>query len=297
VPARDSKIETSGTATFTRRKSKGECMKIYKYFAAAAIVGAALCASPAVRSQSTYQVVSVSDGGTISGIVKWSGERPKTLTLPVTKDSSTCDPEKAGTKNLQRLEIAADGGVANTVVFLRGIAKGKAWDLPEARRSLDQQHCTYVPHISLVQEGSDMSMKSSDPILHTIHMAGAVDYNLPFPMTNVTLKRTMRRSGVVDLKCNAGHIWMNGVVFVVSHPYYTVTDEHGAFKLTDVPPGEYEVVAWHEGWRVAREEPVLDVGTQTKTKRLYFSDAETWEKKVTVAPNGRSSLEFTISEK
>jgi hypothetical protein len=274
----------------------GESMKIYKCLAAVAILGAALCASPA-RAQSAYEVVSVSDGGTISGIVKWSGEKPKNLTLPVTKDSATCDPEQAGTKNLERLEIGADGGVANTVVFLRSIAKGKAWDLPESRRSLDQVHCRYVPHVSLVQEGGDMSMKSSDPILHTIHMAGAVDYNLPFPMTNVVLKRTMRRSGVVDLKCNAGHIWMNGLVFIVSHPYYAVTDEHGAFKLTDVPPGEYEVVAWHEGWRVAREEPVLDVGTQTKTKRLYFSDAQTWVKKVTVAPNGRSNMEFTISEK
>jgi hypothetical protein len=272
-------------------------MKFYKCVAAAAILGAALCASPAARSQSAYEVVSVSDGGTISGIVKWSGERPKTLTLPVTKDSGICDPDKAGSKDLERLEIAPDGGVANAVVYLRSVTKGKAWDLPQSRRTLDQQHCRYVPHVSLVQQGSDYSMKSSDPILHTIHMAGAVDYNLPFPMTNVELKRPMRKSGVVDLKCNAGHIWMNGVIFIVNHPYYAVTDEHGRFSLADVPPGEYELVAWHEGWRVAREEPVLDVGTQTKTKRLYFSDPQTWEKKVTVAPNGRSSVEFTISDR
>ena len=110
-------------------------MKTYKYFAAAAVVGAVLFATPAARSQSTYQVVSVADGGTIGGVVKWNGERPKALTLPVTKDSATCDPEKAGTKNLERLEIAPDGGVANTVIFLRGVAKGKAWDLPESRRT------------------------------------------------------------------------------------------------------------------------------------------------------------------
>jgi hypothetical protein len=272
-------------------------MKLHHWFAAAAILGAALFASRTARSQSAYEVVTVSDGGTVSGVVKWSGERPKTLTLPVTKDSTVCDPEKAGAKELERLEIGPEGGVANTVVFLHSVTKGKAWDLPDSRRTLDQQHCRYVPHISLVQEGGELEMKSSDPILHTIHMAGAVDYNLPFPMTNVVLKRTMRRSGVVDLKCNAGHIWMNGVVFIVSHPYYAVTDEHGAFKLTDVPPGEYEVVAWHEGWRVAREEPVLDVGTQTKTKRLYFNEAQTWQKKVSVAPNGRSNVEFTISDR
>jgi hypothetical protein len=272
-------------------------MKLYKCFAAAAIFAAVLFTTPAARSQSNYEVVTVSEAGTITGLVKWSGERPKTLTLPVTKDSGTCDPEQAGAKDLERLEIGPEGGVANAVVYLRSVTKGKAWDLPDSRRNLDQQHCRYVPHVSLVQEGADLSMKSSDPILHTIHMAGAVDYNLPFPMTNVVLKRPMRKSGVVDLKCNAGHIWMNGVIFIVHHPYYAVTDERGAFKLTDVPPGEYEVVAWHEGWRVAREEPVLDVGTQTKTKRLYFSEPQTWEKKVTVAPNGRSNVEFTISDR
>jgi nitrous oxide reductase accessory protein NosL len=272
-------------------------MRLHKLFATAVIFAGALSASAAARAQSAYQVVSVSDGGTISGIVKWSGEKPKPLTLPITKDVNVCDPEKAGTRDLERLEIGPEGGVGNTVVYLRGVTKGKAWDLPDSRRSLDQKSCRYVPHISLVQTGGDFGMKSSDPILHTIHMMGAVDYNLPFPMINVLLTRPMRKGGTVELKCNAGHIWMNGVIFIVNHPYYAITDEHGSFRLTDVPPGEYEIVAWHEGWRVAREEPVLDVGTQTKTKRLFFTEPLTWEKKVTVAPNGRSNVEFTISER
>jgi hypothetical protein len=139
-------------------------------------------------------------------------------------------------------------------------------------------------------------MKSSDPILHTIHMLGAADYNLPFPMTSVVLTRPMRKSGVIDLKCNAGHIWMNGIVLVVTHPYYAITDANGEYRLTDVPPGEYEIVAWHEGWRVAREEPVLDVGTQTKTRRLFYTDPLTWRKRVTIAPNGHSIVDFTITE-
>ena len=272
-------------------------MRAYKFSAAAAILAVALSSSPAARAQSAYQVVEVSDGGTIAGIVKWSGEKPKPISLPITKDANVCDPDKTGTRDLERLEISPEGGVANTVVYLRGVTKGKAWDLPDSRRSLDQKNCRYVPHVSLVQAGGDFGMKSSDPILHTVHMAGAVDYNLPFPMTNVLLTRPMRKSGTVDLKCNAGHIWMNGVIFIVNHPYYAITDEHGMFHLTNVPPGEYEIVAWHEGWRVAREEPVLDVGTQTKTKRLFFTEPLTWEKKVTVAPNGRSTVDFTISER
>jgi len=260
------------------------------------LLSAAAAGADQASGQASYQVVKVSDGGVISGVVKWTGERPKSLSLPITKDQATCDPDHVGNRDLERLEIASDGGVANTVVYLKGISQGKTWDLPEARRHLDQHQCRYLPHISLVPVSSDLAIKSSDPILHTVHMIGAADYNLPFPMLDVTLTRTMRKSGVIDLKCNAGHIWMNGIVLVVNHPYYAITDEHGEFRLADVPPGEYEIVAWHEGWKVAREEPVLDVGTQTKTKRLFFTDPETWQKKVSVPANGHAVVDFQISE-
>jgi hypothetical protein len=250
-----------------------------------------------MEAQSTYQVVAVVNGGTISGVVRWAGERPKSLTLPISKDLATCDPDKNGTRDLERLLIGPDGGVANTVVSLSGVAQGKAWDLPASRRLLDQKTCRYIPHISLVAVNSNFGIKSSDLILHTVHMMGAAEYNLPFPMIDVVVNRPMRKSGVVDLKCNAGHIWMNGIVLVVNHPYYAITDEHGEFRLTNVPPGEYEIVAWHEGWRVAREEAVLDVGTQTNTKRLFYTDPMTWQEKVSVPANGHSTVDFQLSER
>ena len=84
---------------------------------------------------------------------------------------------------------------------------------------------------------------------------------------------------------------------VVDHPYYAITDSHGEFRLTGVPPGDYQIVAWHEGWNVEHEEQVLDVGTQTKTKRYFFTEPMTWEKKVTVAPEGHATVDFTLSEK
>ena len=248
-------------------------------------------------SSSHYQVSSFQSGGTITGTVKWKGERPNPPKLAITKNPEICDPDSEKTRDLERLEINSDGGVANTVVYLKDVTMGKAWDLPPARQSLDQKRCRYIPHISLVPVDGNFSVQSEDPILHTVHMTGAASYNIPFPMINVIISRPMRRAGIVDLKCNAGHIWMNAVILVVEHPYYAVTDKNGDFRLTDVPPGQYEIVAWHEGWRVAREEPVLDVGTQTMTKRLFFTDPLTWQKKVTVEANGTPTVEFQISER
>jgi hypothetical protein len=170
-------------------------------------------------------------------------------------------------------------------------------DLPEQRRFLDQKHCRYEPHILLVPQGATLQMKSSDATLHTVHMNGAATYNLPFPFPNQVISRSMPTLGLVSLKCNGGHTWMNAEMFVVQHPYYAVTDESGRFELTDVPAGDYEIEAWHEGWNVLHEEGSFDVLTEKRVERPVFAAPRTWEKKVSVRANANAVVNFVMSEK
>jgi len=90
---------------------------------------------------------------------------------------------------------------------------------------------------------------------------------------------------------------MNGTILVVPHPYYAVTDESGKFELSGVPPGEYEIVAWHEGWGVARRDGTFDVLTQRRVERPVFTEPRNWEKKVAVGANGNAAVNFVISAK
>lgn len=255
-----------------------------------------LCGARGTAAQAKYQVETVVNGGDIEGTVKWSGPVPKNFSLPITKNADICDPKKRKDRSLERLEIGPDGGVANTVISISGITHGKAMDLPVARRSLNQETCRYEPHILLVPQEGMLSMKSSDPILHNIHMVGAALYNLPFPIKDMVITRPMRKSGVVDIKCDAGHVWMNAEILVVTNPYYSVTDEHGHFELTNVPPGQYVLTAWHEGWTIAREEVVMDVDAHQEVRRPIFADPRTWNAKVTVSPKGTAKVDFTLSE-
>ena len=213
------------------------------------------------------------------------------------KDPQICDPESQKVRDLERLVIGPKSGVANTVVFLKNISEGKAMDLPEARRFLDQKHCRYEPHVLLVREKAALQIKSSDATLHTVQMEGAATYNLPFPFTHQTVSRTMPTAGLADVRCNGGHTWMNAEIIVAPHPYYAVTDESGAFELRDVPPGEYEIVAWHEGWNVLREETAFDVLSQRKIQRPLFSEPRTWRQKVSVGRDQTAVVNFVLSEK
>jgi hypothetical protein len=254
-------------------------------------------AAPILNAQSTYQVISVQDGGTIKGTVKWQGAMPHLVASEINKDSQVCDPLGQKKRDLERLLVAPNGGVANTVVYLRNISAGKAMDLPVQRRMLNQKNCRYEPHILLVPVQGTLTAKSSDPLLHTVHMSGSADYNLPFVTAGQEIRRPMTREGIVDLRCNAGHVWMNGEIMVAPHPYYAVTDAEGNFEMTDVPPGQYEIAAWHEGWRVVGESPLYDVMTQVRVKRPVFSDPVTWSKTVAVPAHGTAEVHFTLGEK
>ena len=256
-----------------------------------------LAGTQLASAQTSYQTVTVNNPGTITGTVKWSGPVPHILDFPVTKDPQVCDPDSHKKVDLERLILGPQGGVANTVVYLKNVTSGKAMDIPEPRRFLDQRQCRYEPHILLVPQNAELKMKSSDAVLHTIHMDGAATFNLPFPFTNQVVSRTLSSPGIVNLKCNGGHVWMNAEVMVVAHPYYVVTDKSGKFELTGVPAGQYEIVAWHEGWTVAGQQSSFDVLTERKVQRPIFTEPRTWEKQVTVAGNGTAIVNFLVSEK
>jgi hypothetical protein len=273
--------------THTQRCKRTHTFLLLLFFAATTLM----------LAQSDYKVITVSNGGTVSGTVKWSGPLPHDTAFPISKDPEVCDPDSKKTTDLERLVVGSQGGVANTIVYLKDVSTGKAMDLPEQRRHLDQKRCRYIPHILLVPQGANLQMESSDATLHTIHMDGAATFNLPFPFIHQISSRTMSTSGLVQLRCNGGHVWMNAEMMVVRHPYYAVTDESGKYEFTDVPPGTYQIVAWHEGWGRQGKEQVYDVLTQHKVDRPLFTEPKTWEKSVTVNGNGTSAVDFVISSK
>ena len=90
---------------------------------------------------------------------------------------------------------------------------------------------------------------------------------------------------------------MNAEMMVVPHPYYAVTDQNGRFELGDVPPGNYEVVAWHEGWHVLGRENAVDVFTQKPILRALFSEPRTWERSISVLGGDTALVNFVITDK
>jgi hypothetical protein len=195
----------------------------------------------------SYDVVEVKDGGTLTGLVTFSGEVPKLEPLAVVKDADYCGP----TVPSEVLVVSPKTkGVKNTVVYLEEVARGK--EFRSVQPSLDNAKCLMAPHALAMVKGTDLGIKNSDPLLHNMHAVAdgkTAVFNLALPIQGQTIKRRVRKTGMITVTCDS-HPHMRSHLLVLDHPYFAVTDENGAFTLADVPPGKYKLTVWHESWKL-----------------------------------------------
>ncbi len=218
--------------------------------ALAALAWTLMPAQEAPPGAPPYEEIIVAGGGAVSGVVKTASAPPRRSDFIVTKDQGTC-----GDRVPQEAVIRApDGALKNVVVALEGITRGKAIDRTTALK-LDNHRCRFDPHVAAVAVGQRMEIVNSDPILHSTHakVEGArTVFNVALPVQNQKVPKTIKRPGVMTIRCDAGHDWMLAYIHAFEHPYFAVSDEKGSFRIDQIPPGAYRLTAWHE-----------ELGTQT----------------------------------
>lgn len=206
------------------------------FFALALLVGAFPPGAPA------YEEVQAPDGGTIKGTVTYTDEVPMRKIIP-TKDQEVC-----GQIRDEPLVLAGpDGGVADAVVYLKEVAKGKKWDKPKKSPVLDNRKCTFTPHVQVIPAGMNVAIHNSDPVLHNTHgfLIKATVFNVAMPKQGMQVEKLLRKPGIVRIECDS-HGWMLAWIYVADNPYYAVTGKNGSFTIPDVPPGQYTLVVWQE---------------------------------------------------
>jgi hypothetical protein len=213
-------------------------------FASLLAILASLWAESPLRAQAAAML----GQGTVSGRISLAGSLQKPQALPVFKSRKFCGTAVAN----ETLLVGRDGGVKNGVVILHPTDR-PAVVLPGAL-VLDNQRCAFAPHVQVAALGSELMLKNSDPILHTVHarLGSETLFNVGLPKWRQVTKR-LDRIGVIKINCDVLHTWMSATIVVTDSPYFAVSDERGFFNLDALPAGVYEMEVWHERLGVHRQ--------------------------------------------
>jgi plastocyanin len=228
-----------------------------------------------------YEEIALKDGGTLTGVVRFTGPAPKLEPIAVNKNRDVCGDQKPS----EALVLGADRGVKGSVILVEGVTKGKkgAGDVV-----VDNHKCLFVAHVTATGPGDRVRVKNSDAVLHNTHgfLGKPTVFNLALPNKDqmVDITKRLGKPGVVRVLCDA-HPHMSAWMIVHDSPYFAVTDDRGVFKIDGVPPGTYKVTMWHEGYHPKGVD---------KDGRPVYGDPYTVTKEITIAPRASTTLDFEL---
>jgi plastocyanin len=184
--------------------------------------------------------------GKVHGRVVFDGDAPRVSELSISEEGSkgcTEDGSKVSSKALSLL-VGEDNGIANGVVTVA--VKGQKLIVPETPVVLDQAQCRFDQHVVLVPAGTTVEYTNSDSVVHNVHSLSRRNpgFNRTLTPKN-SFKQVLKESEAIQLTCDM-HPWMSAYVYVADTNYAALTDEHGAFEIPGLAPGQYTAKVWHE---------------------------------------------------
>ncbi len=133
------------------------------------------------------------------------------------------------------------------VVYLQAAPRGAFEQTDAGRAVMDQRNETFVPHVLAITTGTTVDFPNSDRTYHNVFsLSKASKFDLGRYAVGRSKSVRFDRPGIVRVFCDI-HSHMNAFILVFSHRYFAMTDAEGRYRIDNVPPGTYQVVAWNEG--------------------------------------------------
>jgi plastocyanin len=137
-----------------------------------------------------------------------------------------------------------------------------------ARQTIDiaQKGRKFLPLVTVVQTGTDISFPNNDSVRHHVYSFSPPKvFELKLYSGTPGSPVTFDKQGTVVVGCNI-HDQMVAYIHIVNTPYFAKTDASGKARLDGLPPGKYQLKAWHYNllaeWQIP-EQAINFAGTET----------------------------------
>lgn len=221
-------------------------------------------------AEDKYQEAAVENGATLTGKITFKGTPPPPKKFEIAKSPQKefCSKvsDGAGHRDLLMVRTSGDGGLGDSVVTIEGVAAGKPFKAADTKVKIET--CQFLVEespsslVGVVRSRTDFIVSNtdadpSDPktaqgVLHNPHgydVKGAqriTIFNIGLPTKGGVMDQKMKRlkGDNFQLVCDQ-HEFMQTFFKTVENPYYAIVNPDGTFTIDQIPPGKYEVGAWH----------------------------------------------------
>jgi plastocyanin len=162
--------------------------------------------------------------------------------------NAAADPiPRPGVAELGQNSTYRAGQRRDAVVYLETAPQGAFESGSAARATMSQRNEAFVPHVLAVRVGTVIDFPNEDSVYHNVFsLSKTKRFDLGRYPRGQSKAVRVDEPGIVRVFCEI-HSHMNAFILVFAHRFFDVTDEQGRYRIDQVPPGTYTLVAWYEG--------------------------------------------------
>jgi plastocyanin len=163
------------------------------------------------------------------------------------RNAATDPVPRPGVAELGQSSTYRVGERRNAVVYLETAPQGAFESGSASRATMSQRNEAFVPHVLAVRVGTVIDFPNEDSVFHNVFsLSKTKRFDLGRYPRGQSKAIRVDEPGIVRVFCDI-HSHMNAFILVFAHRFFDVTDEQGRYRIEQVPPGTYTLVAWYEG--------------------------------------------------
>src|SRR5207249_2933779 len=109
------------------------------------------------------------DAGTITGKVNFKGKKPVPTMIKMNADPRCVAMHSGKDVPTQQVTVNANNTLKDVFIYVKTGLEGKKFPTPSQKVTIDQQGCTYHPHVFGMMAKQPLQIINSDNTLHNIH--------------------------------------------------------------------------------------------------------------------------------